>query len=636
MVSFIVGHRSFSKPYTELYIGSSVVAGNPDSVKDKETRQKGEAFKGSTYLILDHLDLVEVYKGFLVNSNVASNAVYEILYDALERKVKGILCGVREEDSIAYYALITPTTKSVKKQISFYIEYVEFGLLPALQKEVEEILTYDEVKIKEVFGNPPERIYAGSFVASTKEGLALIPFATYKVNEVVPAYLGEEDERISKLEVEVEEINARLASMADTENEEYKKLQEKRRELLKELAKLRNYLYNPDITKAVKSKGERLFITQKPEIRYLGENLLQAAHEFKDLKLAGFKRIKGVYAVIVLPVYNNLSGKLQRSYLEVMLSLFADGELFPIELQKARQTVMVMDEALRELIRSLEAGTKPNLSSLKERIKENLSLRRRVEDLEKFVLSKVGEEKETSEEVLQFLRDLKTELEKGRRILYSPFTVNRVVSVSEIVSLLQEVGFDPSSLGRDGWSSLYEVVDALNETLENTFKNELGEEIKLITKYLLRHIEEGKPIKYKIKVKDRIEEGYYPSPDRGLEITDLFPNRVLVNVIKGALAKLNASDKLRKLEETEVFFEGYAAKLGYTAVVAFTRKVFGAVAKTYLARIDFDREGEVKALREFLISNWLGEYRPPTEAVKEEQTEGEIVDLEDFDDILGD
>ncbi len=633
---FVVGHRRFSKPFEELYIGSSVVAGNPDSVKDKESRQKGEPFKGSTYLILDHLDLVEVYKGFLVNSNVAPNAVYEILYDALEGKVKGILCGVREEDSIAYYALITPTTKSVKKQISFYIEYVEFGLLPALQKEVEEILTYDEVKIKEVFGNPPERIYAGSFVASTKEGLALIPFATYKVNEVVPAYLGEEDERISKLEVEVEEINARLASMADTENEEYKKLQEKRRELLKELAKLRNYLYNPDITKAVKSKGERLFITQKPEIRYLGENLLQAAHEFKDLKLAGFERIKGVYAVIVLPVYNNLSGKLQKGYLEVMLSLFADGELFPIELQKARQTVMVMDEVLRELIRSLEAGAKPNLSSLKERIKENLSLRRRVEDLEKFVLSKVGEEKETSEEVLQFLKDLKAELEKGKRILYSPFTVNRLVSVSEIVSLLQEVGFDPSSLGRDGWSSLYEVADALNETLENTFKNELGEEIKLITKYLLRHIEEGKPIKYKIRVKDRIEEGFYPSSDRGLEITDLFPNRVLVNVVKGALAKLNASDKLRKLEETEVFFEGYAAKLGYTAVVAFTRKVFGAVAKTYLARIDFDREGEVKALREFLISNWLGEYRPPTEVAKEEQTEGEIVDLEDFDDLLGD
>ncbi|NPB05565.1 MAG: hypothetical protein GXO08_04200 [Aquificae bacterium] len=634
MASFVVGHRRFDKPFSELYIGSSVVAGNPDSVREKETRRKGEPFEGTTYMVVDHLDLIEVYKGFLVHSNVAPNAVYEILYDALEGEVKGILCGVKEDNQVAYYALVTKESKSIKKQISFYIEYVDFALLPALQKEIEEILTYDEVKIREVFGNPPEKVYAGSFVGSTEDGLVLIPFSTYKVNEVIPAYLGEEDERIPKLELELEELSAKLAELQSSETEEYKKLLERRRELLRELAKLRNRLYNPDILKAVKSKGERLFITQKPEIRYLGENLIQAAHQLKDLKVGGIGRVKGVYAVVTLPVYNNLSGQLQRSYLELMLCLYAEGELFPVELQKARQTVSVMEEALRELIRSLEAGTKPDLSALKERVKENLSLRKRIEDIEKFVLTKLGGEPEELASVVEFLKTLKGELEKGRRVVYSAFSTGRLLSAFEVLSLLQEVGFDPSSLGKEDWSALYEVVDALNETLENTFKAELGEEIKLLTKFFLKRIEEGKPLRYKIKVQGRVEEGVYPPEGRALEVVDLYPNRVLLGVLRGALAKLNALPKLKKVEELEVFFEGHTARLGGSALTAFARKVFATVAKNYLQKVDYDREEEVRALREYLVLNWLGEYRPPTETAKEETSEGEVLEIEDFDDLL--
>jgi len=633
--SFIVGHRKFSKNFTDLYVGSSVVAGNVESVRDKDTRQKGELFQKPAYLPVDHLELIEVYKGFQVLSNKAPNVVYEILYDALEGEVKGILCGVKEENGIGYYALVTKETKSVKKQISFYIEYVDFALLPAIQKEIEEILTYDEAKIKEVFGNPTEKIYAGSFIGSTSEGLILIPFATYKVNEVIPAYTGEEDERIPKLEMELEELNVKIAEIEDTNSEEYKKLQEKRRELLKELAKLRNRLYNPDILKAVKTKGDRLFITQKPEIRYLGENLLQTAYLYRDITAGERVRVKGVYTVLTLPVYNNLSKQLQRGHLELFLCLYSGGEVFPTELQRARQTVSVMDEVLKELLRSAEAGTKPNLSLLKERIKENLSLRKRVEDLEKFFLSKLGENPEDLQEVANFLKELKEEVEKGKKLLYSPFTYNKPLSVFDVISLLQESGLDISKLEKESWATLYETVEGLNETLENTFKGEFGEELKLLTKYFLRHIEEGKPLHYKLKIKGEILEGFYPAPDRPLEVVDLSPNRILVNIIKSALRKLNALDKLQKVEQMEIFFEGYTARLGHAALVAFTRKVFNAVAKNYLEKLDFNNEEQIKALREFLISNWLGEYRKPETGTKEETTEGEIIELDGFDELLG-
>ena len=636
MSSFIVGHRIFDKPFTELYIGSSVVAGNPDSVRDRETREKGKNFEKPTYKVLDHLTLIEVYKGFVVQSNVAPNVVYEILYDALEGEVKGILCGVREDEGVAYYALVPKGAKSVKKHIAFYIDYVDFGLLPALQREIEETLTYDEARIKEVYGNPPEKVYAGSFIGSTEEGLVLVPFATYKVNEVIPAYTGEEDERIPQLELEIEELNARIASIENTEGEEYRNLLERRRELVRELAKLRNRLYNPDILKAVRSKGERLFITQKAEIRYLGENLLQTAYEYKDITLGEEKRVKGVYAVLTLPVYNNLSKRLQKGYLEVFLALFAGGELYPVELQKARQTVSVMDEALRELIKALESGTKPNLSPLKERIKENLSLRKRVEDIEKYVLSKVGGAPEEVEETLNFLRGIKAELERDRRLLYSPFTVSKLITPYEVLSLLQEAGVNTANFTKEDWNELYETLSVVNESLENTFKGEFENELKGLVKYFLRKLETGKPIRYKFAVRGQIEEGYYPAPDRGLSMEDLYPNRILINVIKGALKKVNALEKLRRLEEVEIFFGDYTVKLGQYALIAFVRKVFSAVAKSYLASVDYDREEEIRALRDYLVQNWLGEFKKPAEAAtKEEGAEGEVVELdEDFDETL--
>ncbi|HIP86409.1 MAG TPA: hypothetical protein EYH18_02070 [Aquifex sp.] len=627
-MTFIVGHRKFEKNLDELYIGSSVVAGNPDSVRDKETREKGKPFSKPIYKVLDNLTLVEVYKGFQVFSNVAGNVVYEILYDALEGEVKGILCGVKEEEGISYYALITKETKSVKKQIAFYIDYVDFGLLPAIQKEIEETLQYDEGKIKEVYGNPPERIYAGSFIGSTDEGIVLVPFSTYKVNEVIPAYTGEEDERISYLEVQIEEINSELTKL-DRESEEYKKLSEKRRELLRELTKLRNKLYNPDILKAVRSKGDRLFVTQKPEIRYLGENLLSTAYAYKDLTLGQAKRIKGVYAVLTLPTYNNLSKKLQKGYLELFLCLSDEGDLFPMELTKARQTIAVMDEALKELIRSLETGTKPQLSPLKERIKDNLSLRKRIEDLEKFVLPLVGEGGEITDETLNFLREIKGELELSKRILYSPFTIGKLVTLYELLSLLQEAGLDTSGLTKEGWSEIYETLELVNENLENTFKTEFKQEIEALVRFFLKRIEERKPIHYKLKIKGTLQEGFYPSKERGLEVIDLYPNRVLQTLIKTALRRLNSLDKLLKLEEIEVFFGGNTVRLGSLALTAFVRKVFSSVAKTYMANLDFNRQEEIESLKSYLIQNWLGEYRKSAET--EQPKEGEIVEIEGFD-----
>ena len=635
MTFFIVGHRVFEKPFSELYIGSSVVAGNTDSVRDRETRDKGVPFEGTTYRVLDHLTLIEVYKGFLVQSNVAPNVVYEVLYDALEGEVKGVLCGVKENEGVSYYALVTKGAKSIKKQIAFYIDYVDFGLLPAIQKEIEELLSADEKTIKERFGNPPERLYAGSFIGSTEEGIALIPFATYKAKEVIPAYTGEEDERIAQLERQIEELNAQIGAMENTESEEYKQLLEKRREKIRELAKLRNRLYNPDILKAVKSKGERLFITQKPEIRYLGENLLQTAYEYKGVNFDGNRRVKGVYAVITLPVYNNLSKQLQRSYLELFLALYADGQLYPAELQKARQTVSVMDEALRELIKALESGTKPDLTHLKERIKENLSLKRRIEDIEKYVLGIVGGEPEEVETTLHFLNELKGELERAKRLLYSPFTISKLVTAYDLLALLQEAGLDTANLTKERWNELFETLEVVNENLENTFKEQFENEITALVKYFLKKLEKGEPLRYKIAVRGQIEEGYYPAPDRGLRIEDLYPNRVLINVVKGALRKLNALEKLRSLEEVEVFFGEYGVRLGYYALVAFVRKVFQRVAVAYLERVDYNREEEIRALREFLIQNWLGEFKKVGEtATAEQEEEGEVIELDDFDENL--
>jgi hypothetical protein len=248
----------------------------------------------------------------------------------------------------------------------------------------------------------------------------------------------------------------------------------------------------------------------------------------------------------------------------------------------------------------------------------------------KFVLT--HSEGEEHEGLIAFLEEIKEEIERGRRILYSPFTVARLVNNYEIISLLQEAGLNPSELSKEDWGNLYEVIDALNETLENRIKEEFKEPLKTLVKFFLKRLEEGKPIKYSMRLKGEVVEGYYPSPERALEIVDLYPNRILLNLIKGALRKLNAADRLAALEGVEVFFGGYTAKLGDLAATAVARKVFNLVAKGVLKRADFDRKEEVENLVKGLISNWVGEYRGESQTQKDEG--GEIVDIEGFEDIL--
>jgi hypothetical protein len=72
--------------------------------------------------------------------------------------------------------------------------------------------------------------------------------------------------------------------------------------------------------------------------------------------------------------------------------------------------------------------------------------------------------------------------------------------------------------------------------------------------------------------------------------------------------------------------------LGYLAITAFVRKVFVSVAKNYLREIDFNRKEEIKQLKEFLIGNWLGEYKKSEgrKTVMEENLEIEVDGLEDI------
>ena len=172
----------------------------------------------------------------------------------------------------------------------------------------------------------------------------------------------------------------------------------------------------------------------------------------------------------------------------------------------------------------------------------------------------------------------------------------------------------------------------VNENLENVCKTEFAEEIKTLVRFFLRRIQEGKPIHYKLKVKGTLQEGFYPSKERGLEVIDLHPNRVLQALIKTALRRLNSLDKLLRLEEIEVFFGDTTVRLGNLALTAFVRKVFSSVAKTYLAKLDFNRKEEIENLKSYLIQNWLGEYRKPAET--EQPKEGEIVEIEGFDEDI--
>jgi hypothetical protein len=290
-----------------------------------------------------------------------------------------------------------------------------------------------------------------------------------------------------------------------------------------------------------------------------------------------------------------------------------------------------MDEAVRELLRSAEAGAKPDLRTIKEKVKDNLSLKKRIEDLEKFVIA--HSEGEELENLIAFLEEIREEIERGRRILYSPFTTSKLITNYEVVSLLQEAGLNASELTREDWASLYEVIDELNEVLENRIKEELKEPLKALVKFFLKRLEAGEPIKYAVKQKGVVKEGFYPAADRPLAVVDLYPNRVLLNLIRRAIAKLNAADRLEALSEVEVFFNGVSAKLGDLALTAVARKVFNLVAKALLKKADYDREEEIKRLLETLSAGWRGEYRVESSQTQRDEGE-EIVDIEGFEDLI--
>jgi len=550
-------------------------------------------------LLLKEMVIAVSYSGKRIKSQVNPKIELTVLGDEIEDKVLGVLVGVRGEKGVKNVAFLREGG-SPKKTAFMVVAELEEEINPSeLEKELKEVITK---KYGEIEGETYP--LAGAFIGGTEgKKYVVIPFSTYKPKEVIPAFTGEENEEIEKLEAELERLNNFLANEKDEKKAE--EIRKQRKELLAKLAKERAKLYRPDLLKAVVQKsinGEEIWlINRKSEIRAMGENLLEGAKVGLDI---GADR--GVFAFISFPSVNNFSNELMTSTLTLALAVGNEWGIEVLDTYKARDYLRKLARGIREIIEAIETETKPPTFAEEE----NLSLRKRLSDLAKFLSANIGALGEVEKGL--------AELEKGIRLLYSPFTVKDLYTRTDAIRDLTDRGVDIRQFSSEEWGELNDILKEVNTRLEEGIKNQKNYD--RLFKAFYGAVKEGRGIKLKVKENGEVKEVYYPTEKP--TIWDwTFSNR-FVGIVEKTLEKLQAD--LNELQFS-YFFKEVEVQLSESAIKkAIARKLLKDIAKTYLEELQTVEPWEILNLEKMLKARWKGEFL-------ETQNKKPVSEIEDVD-----
>ena len=568
----------------------------------------GKRKKESEGLILKEMVVSVSYSAKRVESEANPKIELKVLGDEIEDKVLGLLVGIKGEKGVKHIAFLReggkPTRVAYLVSAELEDEKVDTGVLSG---ELKKIL---QSKYSEIEGEGYP--LAGAFIGGTEGGkLAIIPFSTYKAKEVIPAFSGEESEEIEKLEAELEELNSLLATEKDEKKVE--EIRQRRREVLSALAKEKAKLYRPDLLRAVVQKtinGEEIWlINRKTEIRSMGENLLEGARLAREI---GADR--GVFVFIAFPAVNNLSNELMTSVLTLALAVGNEFGTEVLDTYKARDYLRKLARGVRDIVEAVEAGAKPP-SFVEE---ENLSLRKRLSDIAKFLTAKP----EAVEEVKKGLE----ELEKGIRLLYSPFSVKDLYTRTDAIRDLTDRGIDIRSFTAEDWKELSELLAEVNERLENELRGLEG--YQRLFNAFHKILKEGRGIKIKVRENGEVKEVYYPKENP--TIWDWTLTSRFTGIVEKASQKVGIDLKGVKagyvFKETEVELSESAVKR------ALARLLLKDMVKSYIEEMETAIPMEVLTLEKLLRDRWRGE----TVSGGSRRAEIEDVELEaeeDFDDL---
>jgi hypothetical protein len=559
---------------------------------------KGKKITHSHGLIVKPAEVVISYSQKRIASKINSNIQYTVLGDQIEDEVLGIFAGIKTDKGLKNVAFFKKGGKPTRIALMLADELGEEIDYKSVAKELEELVNkpYSEIE-----GEPYP--LAGAFVGESKGELVVIPFSVYKAKSVIPAFL-EEGEEIAKLEAEIEAINKQISETED--EKEIERLKEQRRNMLAKLSKTRAKLYRPDLLKAIVQKmvngEEAVFLSKKTEIRAMGENLLEGAKVFNDIN-----GDRAVFVFISFPAVNNISNELMRQSLPLCVAVGNEFGLEPLDTYKAKDYLRKLANGIREILESVEAGA--NVPTFGE--EKNLSLKKRLTDIAKFVVANP----EAVEEVKKGLE----ELEKGLRLLYSPFSIKDLYTRTDAIRDLTERGIDIKTFTAEDWKLLNEILNEVNLQLENALRET---DYSRIFEIFHRLIQKRAGIKIKVKEGGELKEVVYPNENP--TIWDYTPSERFVGIIKLAVKKLGLEDKLKEIQVGYIF--------GETEINLTEPQIYKALARLILkdlAKLVVEEQKTLispSALKEDieeLKRKWKGEW-----VAKKSQIED--IELEDY------
>jgi len=579
-----------------MQVGNKVVKGDLTLVRSSwlggdDYVKGGEKRKGARIEVLSDVKVEVGYASKRLKSELSEELLYEVIGDTVSDEVLGLLISINGRN-VAFLRKGGKVSRVV---------YIVLEELPDLKPNIlmEELKKVLEAPFSSLEGDIVP--LSGFYIGKGEKGTTVKPFAVYRPNQVIPAFLGEDDEELVKLTEEIEKLEG-LIAQTGPDTEEYKRLKERYRELKEKYRKARANLYKPDILRAVVQKtvnGEEVFfVSKKTEIRNVGENLTSEAKKVIELSPEWI-----AFGVIEFPTVNNLSDELKIGSVEVVLSYGGKNWIEVADLNRIRNFVKDMESGIRSILKA-ENPLQVKLDS------ENASVKKRLSDIAAFLV-KHPEQKAKVEEGYKSLL-------KAKAILYSPFTIKELYTKTDLINKLYERGVNVSDFSTEDWKEFYFILTEINERLEHIFDTA---ETEKIVKFLYKPIETKTPIKVKVKRGNEIRETFFPSEKP--EIYDYSPTKVYFNLIKAIVKKANIA-----IEDVSFLFGGNEYTLTEEEKVkAFGRYLLQKLALDYVQNQKVIGDIPFDMVIERVKKYWLGEFPQTT------QQEIEI-EIEDFS--LGD
>lgn len=572
-------------------------------------RLKGESVEPGIVFLKDARVITSLAGVVLEEPDVVNKdkVVYEVIGSPIDNKTELVLVGTKAEDGYPQYvAYITADMDERAKKrgltpLLTEIEGADSSVLSLIYERVEDLL---RARFSYLLGDETalsREPYAGVVIGmgqmdsladlsmDRKWDIYVVPWSYFPTHKTIPAFNddGETKKRIERLEREL--------SHGELEKET-------RIDILSELKELKAYYYSPDIRKAVRrsDKEGTYFISAKPEIRYMGENLRELFKHALDEYVFGGHHPVIPYVTIGLVSIPSFNVKDNAPVFSLLPLLFGYSASEPassykvVGLNKFFQSYRQLRGGVSDIFKIVQTGN----GSLREI--ENASLRKKLSDIASFV----SKEDIPSEMVGEYTKKLQKHLKANTRVVGSLYAVSDFVLPADLLSLLPPQ--ETSSFGKEEWRYFFRLIEELNSEIPRLLRTSLEGELKKVAGFFYNKLISGEKIAFTGRDGQR---HVYPS-DEELTPYHLFPNKVVLSATAKVLQGIGKYDEVVNALAFEIPIGNVTVNTKELAVLFFFRGVLRFLAlyllKNRLANVPDGMVNTLESVVNSAFSAWAG------------------------------